>query len=217
MGKKKALESPPIDTAGVGVDGFVVFNINCYNLPPIKAEAYVDRIKDTFKPLDKWQFIFNPTRSEPTTIEIHVVKNGSKKKIESYLLNFCKEERSKVLKALKDSKRIEQVKDYVLMMLGAPVIKIELDKTQLDMCVSTVIEEISQIIEERAFVGYSSKIFSLLQDGTLAMAMIMLGRIRSKYESVPGPGDAPIRLDGKTLVAEGTAQLANYKDGLENL
>ena len=43
-------------------------------------------------------------------------------------------------------KVIEQIKDYVLLMLGAPVIQIELDQQQLDACVDLSL----QVLEEYA-------------------------------------------------------------------
>jgi hypothetical protein len=52
-----------------------------------------------------------------------------------------------------------------------------------------------------------------MQMGALAYATIMLGRIRSKYVSPPGPGGG-MQLDGQTLVQEGREDLKQWREDL---
>jgi len=50
-----------------------------------------------------------------------------------------------------------------------------------------------------------------MQEGALAHAKIILGRIRSKYQSPPGPGGG-MQLDGQQLLQEGLEEYKNWKD-----
>jgi len=52
-----------------------------------------------------------------------------------------------------------------------------------------------------------------MQDGALAFAKIMLGRIRSKIKNPPGPNGG-VQLDGDTLLQEGNADLKEWKQDL---
>jgi hypothetical protein len=52
-----------------------------------------------------------------------------------------------------------------------------------------------------------------MQTGALAFAKIMLGRIRSKYQSLPGP-QSGIQLDGQILLTEGREDLKVWREEL---
>jgi hypothetical protein len=52
------------------------------------------------------------------------------------------------------SKVREQIKDYVLLMLGAPVISIELDAQQLDLCVDAALQVIENYAPAEFFSYY---------------------------------------------------------------
>lgn len=52
-----------------------------------------------------------------------------------------------------------------------------------------------------------------MQDGALAFAKIMLGRIRSKIKNPPGPNGG-VQLDGDTLLQEGNQELKDWKQDL---
>ena len=193
-------------------------------------------------------------------------------------------------------KIIGQLKDYILLMLGAPVVTVELDMQQLDAAVDLSL----QIYEEWApmeffryyvfatvpgksiykmppDVGYIRNVYykttstssfqasdlggaipieyfypggayasiqggmidpttpiwgphhcivqyiqknndwtrvqEAMQDGALAFAKIMLGRIRSKIKNPPGPNGG-VQLDGDTLLQEGNADLKEWKQDL---
>jgi hypothetical protein len=101
---------------------------------------------------------------------------------------------------------IFQVRDYVLLMLGAPVVKIELDEEHLELCVTKAIEDTNKAIHRTNS--------TLTKMGALALAKIMLGRIRGKYKKVPGPGSDMV-LDGAQLTHEGNADLVEWKEALQ--
>lgn len=52
-----------------------------------------------------------------------------------------------------------------------------------------------------------------MQEGALAHAKIILGRIRSKYQSPPGPGGG-MQLDGQQLLQEGIEEYKTWKEEL---
>lgn len=52
-----------------------------------------------------------------------------------------------------------------------------------------------------------------MQEGALAHAKIILGRIRSKYQSPPGPGGG-MQLDGQQLLQEGLEEYKQWKEDL---
>lgn len=74
---------------------------------------------------------------------------------------------------------VDQTKDYILMMLGAPLIKVELDENQIVMCVSRICELMDST--ERVAKWSDSLKLMVAQDGALSQAKIILGRIRAKY------------------------------------
>lgn len=80
---------------------------------------------------------------------------------------------------LSDAKVKEGMKDYILLTLGAPVVKVELDEGQLDLCVNRVCE----MMGNSSRVASWSDVFKLAvaQDGALAHAKMILGRVRAKY------------------------------------
>jgi len=53
----------------------------------------------------------------------------------------------------------------------------------------------------------------VMQEGALAFAKMMLGRIRSKIKNPPGPNSG-VQLDGAELLAEGTAEKKEWEDRL---
>ena len=102
-----------------------------------------------------------------------------------------------------------QIKDYILLMLGAPVLTIELDENQIEAAISTTeltleakIERAGYKLEEEKIKSYYTK---LLQEGALWRTMMILARIRSKFKSPMPDGSA---LDGNELFV----QAYNYKE-----
>ena len=57
------------------------------------------------------------------------------------------------------------------------------------------------------------RVQSVMQEGALAFAKIMLGRIRSKIKNPPGPGGG-IQLDGETLLQEGLQEKKDWEERL---
>lgn len=55
-----------------------------------------------------------------------------------------------------------------------------------------------------------------MQEGALAYAKQILGRIRSKYEGSYGPANSGLRLDGTTLLQEANEELRQWKEDLIN-
>jgi hypothetical protein len=200
--------------------GIIVFTMNVGNLPPLKAEAYIERIKDQFRksgnPQDwqDWQHIFMPVRHQETKVEIFSFEKCD------YI------EPMKVLGAVVPfvAPSKESVKDYVLLMLGAPVVKVELDDTQLEFAYNSTKEAFAHVSEakgsvlmkfegSRPWAGLGDEIFKQM---VYARAMIMLGHIRGKYISLPGSG-GNIVMDGETLREEGNTLLAECMEELSNL
>lgn len=110
----------------------------------------------------------------------------------------------------------QQITDYVLLMLGAPVIKIELDPQQLDL----VLTETINIVDERLNRVPEDKLrktcLRLVQEGALVHAKIVLGRIRSKFQSPPGPGGRII-LDGKQLLKEASEDMTCWTEKFDTI
>jgi hypothetical protein len=75
---------------------------------------------------------------------------------------------------------------------------------------------------EKVIVHYLQKckdwqeVLISMQEGALAYAKVMLGRIRSKYQGTYGPSNSGLQLDGQQLVQEGQEELKEWKDDLIN-
>ena len=96
------------------------------------------------------------------------------------------------------------IKDYVLMMLGAPIVKIELKDEQLEACVKTSIRWIEDYKKRGQKTPTESRIDQLTQEMSLAMAMTMLGHVRGKYSGTPRED---VELDGKYMRKQGWKQM----------
>lgn len=108
-----------------------------------------------------------------------------------------------------------EITDYVLLMLGAPVIKIELDPQNIEMAVK------SANITFTAYAKMSERTLSdtmsqkLLQEGTLAYAKLMLGHIRRKYSIPIGTESFKGQLDGQQLLNEAKKDIEAYEANLK--
>lgn len=81
------------------------------------------------------------------------------------------------------SKVIEQIKDYVLLMLGAPVIQIELDQQQLDACVDLSLQVLEEYAPREYFQFY---VFNTVPGKSIYKMPCEVGYIRSvAYKDVP--------------------------------
>jgi hypothetical protein len=93
-----------------------------------------------------------------------------------------------------DHKQIEGMKDYVYLMLGAPVIKIELTDSQVISCITTAEFDVQTWIDS-ADLGEDVYV-DLVQQKALIRAMLLLARIRGKYDKIEGMP----QLDAKALI-----------------
>lgn len=113
----------------------------------------------------------------------------------------------------------EKVKDYTLLMLGVPVVKVELDDQQIDFAYNSTLELFNEIARGKGLASISDlgvNAINAFQSIALAKATIMLGRIRSKWNPVPGP-EGDIHMDGSALVEEGKCDLNYWTNVLHNL
>jgi hypothetical protein len=120
---------------------------------------------------------------------------------------------------LSDTKVRDNIKDFVLLMLGAPVVKIELDDRQLALCVDRTCE----MMETSSKVAKWSDSLKLMvaQDGALAQAKLILGRVRAKYGLIDTKGvkskskssstNSFVPLDGHQLLQEGERQYQTWQ------
>ncbi len=204
-----AAPSPaPIKSGG----GVIVFHIGVGALPPFKAEAMIARIKEKMGPdPEGWQRYFLPVRPPQES------------KVEVFFNDHHKGEAEKIVQEIvaahflpnKDDayweKLEKETKNYVLLMLGAPVIKIELDESQLQLCWKKACGWMDELLLETQkcsvyHVGGPPE--DLIKDLTLGYATVILGRIRSMYQSPPG---GPVALDGNQLVQDGKTRIKEAK------
>lgn len=114
-------------------------------------------------------------------------------------------------KKLDDQEVKDRIKEYILVMLGAPVVKIELNDEQLTLC----IDRVCGMMKESAKVESEAEKLMIAEDGALALAKMVLGRVRAKF-GVPsdvkgvntmsghaGSTSPFIPADGKMLLKEG--------------
>ena len=117
-----------------------------------------------------------------------------------------------------------KVKNYVLAMLGAPVVQVEIDNDQLALCEECAKEFLDQHIR-RVNAEEDPQTYEMaLQEGALIYAKMMLGRIRSKYINTPGPNccsgysgvDSGVGclLDGGVLLAEAREEIDTWKENV---
>jgi hypothetical protein len=72
---------------------------------------------------------------------------------------------------------------------------------------------------QRVIVHYLQKrkdwneVTEAMQDGALAYAKIMVGRIRSRFQNIPGPGGGG-GLDGREILQEGMEDLKTWRENL---
>lgn len=101
----------------------------------------------------------------------------------------------------------DKAKDHIKLMLGAPVIKIELDEMQLDHAVGSSESYLD-------FYGIQDEL--LLNDGSYYHAMIMLGHVRGKYGLSPVSPAAVGAIESIDLVKIGIEWLEHWKEQVRN-
>jgi hypothetical protein len=100
-------------------------------------------------------------------------------------------------------KHRQKIRDYILLMFGAPVVTIELDESQLDHAIDSA----HKYMEKHSAVGDEC----LLQDGAYYHAMVMLGHVRGKF-GMPAMANHVNMIEPAMLVKEGLEWLDHWKE-----
>lgn len=176
------------------LEGFIVFFVNVGSLPPFKAEAFIERLKDQWKKgesshvylqgrslVSNWQTIWIPSRTQETHAEFYPV-NGEKdvegklKQIEGFLLDYeDKASHSGTEVDIDDLPLRLRTIDYVMLMLGAPVKHV--DQSQVACAYNNVVEHVKNT-GNAVNSMYLTEQF--VKEGTLAFAKMFVGRRRMK-------------------------------------
>lgn len=112
---------------------------------------------------------------------------------------------------------MESVKDYVLLMLGAPVVQVELTDQQLEACIAQAISDFSVAFSKALAQG--AKIpdavkNDLIQTKALIEAIFVLSRIRGKCKNMP---NTPLKLDGKQLFSHAKIMLTEWNNKIKRI
>ncbi len=102
----------------------------------------------------------------------------------------------------------EQIHDYILCMLGAPVVKVELDETQLDLAIESAV----RYVEEHLPAMSPQKRRYLIEEGALGFAKHMLGMVRSKFQIKEGN----FQLDARALIEESRDDLDFWRERIHD-
>lgn len=199
------------------LEGFITFYVNVGSLPPFKAEAFIDRLKDQWKKNEKpdsliknWQTLWIPTRTEDTHTEFYPVNGqidaeGKLKQIEGYLLDYeDKESHSGAEVRVNDPLLRMRVIDYVMLMLGAPVKNI--DRFLVALAYDNVFEHIITTGNAANSIHLTE---SFIQEGTLAFGKMFVGRKGIKDQC--GSDNA------LALYEEGRDEVADWTHRLEEM
>lgn len=108
----------------------------------------------------------------------------------------------------------EIVENYVKKMLGCPVVKLELDDSQLQFAIDEATEYVNTYLGDTIVEEDAKFVRILVNRGALAHAKLILGRIRSKYEKVRGVSNK--ELDGSALIAEGRDEIREFRDAVKH-
>lgn len=109
------------------------------------------------------------------------------------------------------------IKEFIMLMLGAPLVKIEMDDAQLSLCVDRTCD--MMLLSDEPESWGEGLLLMVAQDGALAHAKLILGRIRSKYESAPkgvttivdSGSNLVFPADGRELLVEGDIQYREWQ------
>ncbi len=201
--------------------GFVCLYQSVGMLPPFKAEAFIERLKKQWRESDKdntfgdYGLVVIPVRPpQETRLVLFDFENGSTGDMEEAAQELCRTFRDNTPFEAPDK---QQTKDYVLLMLGAPVTKVELDDKQLDAAYDQTNELFTKVAASKGLGvlnmdGYGAEVFKNI---VLAKATIMLGHIRRKYHEIPGTIE--IELDGDEMAKEGNENLIYWTEYLDKI
>lgn len=203
--------------------GFIVIHQNVGNLSPQKADAFCERVRDYFtnskqwrdfkEKYPHWSFILLPSRTEESYVEVFHEGAEEREMIASEIVT----RNSLAEIPLQDSPGLEgRVKQYILMMLGAPVVNVELSETALYFCykhsLNIIHDHHARALKETSTHSYRAQSEDFLCAGALAHAMMILGRIRMQNGV---PNDGRVHLDPQQLYDEGKEKLTAWKASLE--
>lgn len=110
----------------------------------------------------------------------------------------------------------EEIRKFIRIMLGDPVVKIELTDDQLDAAIKNAFDYVLHACGDELEGKDCHHIAILTREGALIFAKEILGRIRAKYETVPGT-KGECKLDGKVLLAEATKALPLWKKEIQKV
>jgi hypothetical protein len=195
------------------LEGFIVFFVDVGSLPPFKAEAFINRLKDKWKKSDltvNWETIWIPSRTQETHAEFYPV-NGKKdaegrlQQIEGFLLDYTDDvSHSGAAVDIDDPLLNLRVVDYVMLMLGAPMYYI--DQNQVECAYTNVVEHV------KTTGNATNSIFlteNFVREGTLAFAKMFIGRIRIQGDGCVAGSDMALALyeEGRDEVTAWTSKL----------
>lgn len=196
--------------------GLLIHYINVGQLPPFKAEAFIERWKDRIEKtgvrekLRDWEFMYIPTRTDDSRIVVLYLDPQA----EAFNYKDLEPANSKDFVY----PEFAECKDYTLLMLGAPVLQIELDDDQLKSCYDLARTAIEEAIETKGFTILENPgtLKNTLHGLMLARAKMVLGMVRNKF--VPLACDfGTFNLSAADLRKEGREELLEYEDRLRQL
>ncbi len=216
------LVDEPINECEGKTPGFIVIHQNVGNMPPANAEMFCERVKDKFTKSDEWlefkkkfpnwSFVLLPSRTEESYVEVFHEEDGERKQVIGVIASMITDQEP----PLEDTPELKKrVIDYILMMFGAPVVKLEFTDDQLDFCYTHTLNQIHDYhhrVRKFTFTeSYRAQSVGFLCAGALAHAKVMLGRIRQQQNV---PDDGHIHLHPNDLYNEGKLELTAWRNQL---
>lgn len=103
--------------------GIVVYQVDVLSLPPIKAEAFLERVRDNVKKqaaekFAQWGIIVTPVRNQGNRVFVYSLNGTDLEEIKPVILDHGK------FMNIHDQETPESITEYVKIMLGAPVLKV---------------------------------------------------------------------------------------------
>jgi len=100
-----------------------------------------------------------------------------------------------------------ELKEYIMLMLGAPVISIELDEKQIDLAIEETYRRLDIWAPKTLFEDNPKLAERLIKDGALSYAKSILGRVRGKFSSE--------KTDGLILSEEAYEEIHDWNAEIE--
>lgn len=197
--------------------GFICLTLNVGQLPPFKAEVFVDKMRDQWiknglrKSLEDWELLVMPVRP-PQETKIEVFDLSATRTTRDVFVKAQKLIRDEIPFVAPDKAK---TLDHVLFHLGAPITHVELNQSQLDMAYDETKQLFDHVANAKGISninmgGMGQEVFKGM---VKAKAEIMLGHIRRKWQDK----QKPLELDGDEMLAEGTNNLHYWMEYLRNV